>query len=76
MYLFYQVNKLLMYAPDRMRPNFTVMGILLFILSTPVQFWAGRDFYKSAWIAAKHYTSNMATLIVIGTTTAYIYIHL
>ena len=42
-------------------------------LATPVQFWAGRQFYSGAWGALKHRTSNMNTLIVVGTTVAYFY---
>ncbi len=49
------------------------VDFLLFALATPVQFWAGRGFYVSAWGAAKHLTSNMNTLIAIGTSVAYVY---
>ena len=49
------------------------IDLLLLALATPVQFWAGRQFYVSAWSAAKHLTSNMNTLIVIGTSAAYLY---
>lgn len=46
---------------------------ILFILSTPVQFWAGMRFHRAAWSALKHKTTNMNTLISIGTFAAYIY---
>ena len=46
---------------------------LLLALATPVQFWAGRQFYISAWGAAKHRTSNMNTLIAVGTSVAFFY---
>ena len=49
------------------------MDFLLFALATPVQFWAGRGFYTSAWSAARHLTSNMNTLIAVGTSVAYTY---
>ena len=49
------------------------VDLLLLALATPVQFWAGRQFYVSAWSAAKHLTSNMNTLIAIGTSAAYLY---
>ena len=42
-------------------------------LATPVQFWAGRQFYAGAWGALKHRTSNMNTLIAVGTSVAYFY---
>ena len=49
------------------------MDLLLFVLATPVQFWAARSFYTSAWSAARHLTSNMNTLIAVGTSVAYTY---
>lgn len=42
-------------------------------LATPVQFWAGSEFYKTAIAALKHRTSNMDTLVALGTTVAYLY---
>jgi Cu+-exporting ATPase len=47
--------------------------VFVFILVTPVQFWAGWQFYRGAWAAAKHKTSDMNTLIAIGTSAAYLY---
>ena len=49
------------------------LDILLFILATPVQFWAGKRFYDGAWGALKRRTSNMNTLIAVGTSVAYGY---
>ncbi|MCL4457837.1 MAG: heavy metal translocating P-type ATPase [Nitrospirae bacterium] len=46
---------------------------LLFLLATPVQFWSGLKFHKAAISALKHRTTNMNTLISVGTTSAYIY---
>ena len=46
---------------------------LLLVLATPVQFWAGRQFYAGAWGALKQRTSNMNTLIAVGTSVAYLY---
>lgn len=46
---------------------------VLFMISTPVQFWAGMRFHRAAWSALKHRTTNMNTLISIGTFAAYIY---
>ncbi len=42
------------------------MDYLLLVLAAPIQFWAGRQFYKGAWGAAKHRTTNMNTLIAVG----------
>ena len=46
---------------------------LLLALATPVQFWVGWRFYKGAWAGLKHKTTDMNTLIAIGTSSAYIY---
>ena len=45
----------------------------LFLLSTPVQFYAGFQFYKGTWAALKNKNANMDSLIAIGTTAAYGY---
>src|SRR5918999_5579610 len=45
----------------------------LLFLATPVQFWAGRRFYRGAWGALKHGQANMNTLVVMGTSAAYLY---
>jgi Cu+-exporting ATPase len=42
-------------------------------LATPIQFWAGWPFYRSAWNATRHRTADMNTLIVVGTSAAYLY---
>ncbi len=44
---------------------------LMFALATPVQLWAAAPFYRAAWNAARHGTSNMNTLIAVGTSAAY-----
>lgn len=49
------------------------VGIISFILSTPVQFIAGRGFYKGMWSALRMKTFNMDSLIAIGTSVAYFY---
>ena len=46
---------------------------IFFVLATPVQFWAGRQFYSSAWNALKHRAASMDTLIATGTSVAYLY---
>ncbi|MBT4604310.1 copper-translocating P-type ATPase [archaeon] len=46
---------------------------ILWALSTPVQFYVGAQFYKGAWAALKNKTSNMDTLIALGTSAAYFY---
>src|SRR5437879_3697681 len=46
---------------------------LQLLLTTPVQFWAGWQFYKCAWAVARHGTTDMNTLIALGTSSAYGY---
>lgn len=44
-----------------------------FVLATPVQFWIGWRFYRSAYAALKHGTADMNVLIAVGTSAAYFY---
>lgn len=43
------------------------------VLTTPVVFWSGRGFYTGAWAALRHKSSDMNTLIAMGTFAAYAY---
>ena len=45
----------------------------IFVVATIVQFWAGKDIYASAWAAARHRSTNMTTLVALGTGVAYGY---
>jgi Cu+-exporting ATPase len=54
-------------------PVFTGKPYLLWVLATPVQFWAGWRFYRGTWGALKHKTADMNTLIAVGTSAAYLY---
>jgi len=45
----------------------------LFVLATPVQFWAGGQFYRGAWTGLKHGYADMNTLIAVGTSSAYFF---
>ncbi len=54
-------------------PSFAGQPYLLWALATPVQFWSGWRFYRGAWGALKHRTSDMNTLIAVGTSVAYFY---
>jgi Cu+-exporting ATPase len=53
--------------------SFVGQPYVLWALATPVQFWAGLRFYRGAWGALKHRTSDMNTLIAVGTSVAYFY---
>lgn len=48
-------------------------GWLQLIIATPVQWWAGFEFYRRAWQALKYGRATMDTLIVLGTSMAYGY---
>ena len=50
-----------------------ILFYLLFVLTTPVQFWAGKQFLTGAWGAARHGSADMNTLIAVGTLSAYLY---
>ena len=43
------------------------------LLTTPVLFWAGREFFTGAWSAARHRAADMNTLVALGTLAAYLY---
>jgi Cu+-exporting ATPase len=47
--------------------------VVQLVLTTPVVFWAGRDFFVVAYKLARGGTANMDTLIAIGTGAAYAY---
>ncbi len=46
---------------------------LVAALTAPVQFWVGRDFYVGAWKAARNRTTNMDTLVALGSSVAFFY---
>jgi len=50
-----------------------VPAAILWLLATPVQFWAGWQFYRGAFSAARHKTTDMNTLIAVGSSAAYFY---
>ncbi len=54
-------------------PTPTLRLWLLFLLSTPVQFYVGRSFYQGAISALRNKTASMDTLIALGTSAAYFY---
>ena len=51
----------------------TSLKYVLWILSTPVVFGLGREFYINAWRQLKHGTSNMDTLVAVSTGIAYLF---
>ncbi len=62
-----------MYIPGIKNLSDRNLFAILFILATPVQFGAGFNFYRGAYKAARHGTTDMNTLIAVGTSAAYAY---
>ena len=46
---------------------------IMWVFSTPVILWFGKDFYINAWKQAKHRSANMDTLVALSTGVAYIF---
>jgi Cu+-exporting ATPase len=49
------------------------MALLQFLLATPIQFYVGARFYRGAWVVARHGSTDMNTLVALGTSVAYLY---
>ncbi len=56
-----------------MKSPIPFQNYILWVLATPIQFYVGAQFYRGAWGALKNKTSNMDTLIAMGTSAAYFY---
>jgi Cu+-exporting ATPase len=56
------------FVPKILNNNF-----VLLLLTTPVQFWVGAQFYSGLKLVFKYRTADMNTLIAIGTLAAYFY---
>lgn len=46
---------------------------IMWVLSTPVLFWFGKDFFINAFQQTKHKTANMDTLVALSTGVAYLF---
>ncbi|NLN95205.1 MAG: copper-translocating P-type ATPase [Bacteroidales bacterium] len=53
--------------------NIPYANTIMWVLSTPVVLWFGRDFFKNAWKQARHRSLNMDTLVALSTGIAYIF---
>ena len=47
--------------------------VLSGVITLPVLFYSGRQFFMGAWAALKHHSADMNTLIALGTSAAWIY---
>src|SRR5688572_22511063 len=50
--------------------NFGAAGWVQWVLTTPIIFYCGAHFYRSAWAAFRHRDADMNTLIAVGTAAA------
>src|SRR5919112_790890 len=62
----------LMYLPLHLDTMDGLMPAIL-VVATVVLVWAGRDIHAAAWAAAKHRSTDMNTLVALGTGVAYLY---
>ncbi len=53
--------------------NIPYANEIMWVLSTPVIFWFGKNFYINAWKQAKHRSVNMDTLVALSTGVAYLF---
>ncbi len=49
------------------------LKLVLMLLTLPVLFWSGWQFYRGAWSGFKHRSADMNTLIAVGTGAAFLY---
>jgi Cu+-exporting ATPase len=54
-------------------PDWLTNPWLQLALATPVQLWAAGPFYRGAWKVGRHGSTDMNTLIAVGTSAAYLY---
>ena len=59
--------------PALFRVPAVVLGYSLLLLTLAGMFWAGSAIYRAAWTALLHASSNMNTLVAIGTGAAFLY---
>ncbi|MDO8599395.1 MAG: HAD-IC family P-type ATPase, partial [bacterium] len=47
--------------------------LVLFLLTIPVQFWVGSQFYSGLWLLVRYRSADMNTLVAVGTLAAFAY---
>jgi len=57
-----------MFSMDSQGVNYALLA-----LATGILVWAGRDIYRRAWLATRHRSADMNTLVALGTSSAFIY---
>ena len=53
--------------------DWSYANYVMWLLSTPMIFYFGRQFFSGAWKQFKHRSANMDTLVAISTGTAYVF---
>jgi len=53
--------------------NIPFANYIMWLLSTPVIFWFGKDFFINAWKQLMHRSANMDTLVALSTGVAYLF---
>src|SRR5690606_598196 len=48
-------------------------NIIMWVFTSPIIFWLGKDFFIHAWKQAKHGSANMDTLVALSTGIAYLF---
>ncbi len=54
-------------------PSLPYRNMIMLALSCPVMFWFGREFFVIAWKRARHGSTNMDTLVAMGSGTAFLF---
>jgi Cu+-exporting ATPase len=67
------IGSMPMLIPGLREIPLSVTYLILFVLTSPVQFWGGWQFYRGAYAALKHKTTDMNVLVAVGTSAAYVY---
>ncbi|WP_280771947.1 heavy metal translocating P-type ATPase [Salipaludibacillus daqingensis] len=61
------------YPESMLLPHWLMNGYLQWALATPVQFYAGWQFYRGAYKSLRGGSANMDVLVAMGTSAAYFY---
>ncbi|WP_147802269.1 heavy metal translocating P-type ATPase [Alkalicoccus halolimnae] len=61
------------YPQQMLLPAWLMNGYVQWALATPVQFYAGWQFYKGGWKSLRGGSANMDVLVAMGTSAAYFY---